>query len=74
MGAPTVESFSAAKGIALYLLHTADLGITYGGTGRNDGVLQGMCTVAGRGHEAKQGVRERHILQALSDASWEAGL
>ena len=68
MAKPTNMVMKAAQRILIYLLRTAELGVTYGGGKPTDGVIEAMHKTAG-GERA--GLGEGGVAQALSDANWE---
>ena len=75
MAHPTRAVMGAAQRVLLYLVRTASLGLTYGGSPVAEGVLQAMHKAVGRDRQSSQGhggEREESLrkgLQALSDAS-----
>ena len=64
MSKPNKRVWSAALRVLVYLLHTAEFGITY------DGMLPGRQGMSAQS-EGPGAAGEREIMQALSDANWE---
>ena len=64
MSKPNRRVWSAALRVLVYLLHTAEAGITY------DGMIPGRQGLSAQS-EGPAPAGEREILQALSDANWE---